>query len=68
MGLSMSRLLVLIILVAVVGIVGYFYISTKEGQMCGGFAGLSCPVGYSCQGMGNYPDASGICVPSLFGK
>lgn len=29
---------------------------------CGGIAGVICPVGYTCQYDGNYPDASGTCV------
>lgn len=38
-----------------------------EGQFCGGIAGNlpenKCPAGYRCQLEGNYPDASGKCVP-----
>jgi hypothetical protein len=33
-----------------------------NGQMCGGIAGIPCPLGYTCQLQGNYPDASGICA------
>jgi len=33
-----------------------------DSQMCGGFAGISCPSGYSCQLDGVYPDAAGHCV------
>lgn len=36
----------------------------KTGQMCGGFAGIDCPTGYTCQITDkNVADASGICVP-----
>ena len=31
-------------------------------SMCGGFANIQCPVGYTCQLDGNYPDAGGTCV------
>ncbi len=35
---------------------------------CGGIANLSCPKGFDClDAPGNYPDQSGICVPSKFG-
>jgi hypothetical protein len=34
----------------------------KEGDMCGGIAGILCCPGLSCKLAGNYPDASGICV------
>ena len=34
----------------------------KEGQMCGGIAGIMCADGLSCKIEGNYPDAGGTCV------
>lgn len=34
----------------------------EEGQLCGGFGGISCPEGYSCKYDGNYPDAGGVCT------
>ena len=40
--------------------------STNPPIQCGGFAGLSCPVGYKCQYEGErFPDAAGVCRPSL---
>ncbi|HEX8923280.1 MAG TPA: hypothetical protein VF828_00920 [Patescibacteria group bacterium] len=33
-----------------------------NNPICGGIAGLTCPNGYNCQGVGSYPDASGNCV------
>lgn len=36
--------------------------SAKEGEMCGGIAGIICDSGLSCKMAGDYPDASGICV------
>ncbi len=33
-----------------------------SGKTCGGFAGILCPVGFTCQLSGNHPDASGHCV------
>jgi hypothetical protein len=35
----------------------------QTGKMCGGIAGIKCPVGQKCKLDGNYPDASGKCVP-----
>jgi putative hemolysin len=37
-----------------------------EESFCGGIAGIVCPEGYECQLEGNYPDASGTCVPITF--
>lgn len=34
----------------------------KEGQMCGGIAGILCCPGLNCKLAGSYPDASGVCV------
>ncbi len=34
-----------------------------EGKMCGGIQGLDCDPGYKCFLDGDYPDASGKCVP-----
>jgi len=34
----------------------------KEGQFCGGIAGVVCPEGYDCEYDGNYPDTSGVCI------
>jgi hypothetical protein len=33
------------------------------GDFCGGIAAIQCPQGFECQGVGNFPDASGQCVP-----
>lgn len=35
---------------------------TSINKICGGFANLPCPSGYTCRLDGNYPDASGHCV------
>jgi hypothetical protein len=35
-------------------------------KMCGGIAGLQCPAGQKCLLDGNYPDASGKCVPNNY--
>jgi hypothetical protein len=32
-------------------------------QFCGGIAGLACSEGFMCKLDGDYPDASGACVP-----
>ncbi len=37
-------------------------ITKPDSSLCGGFAGLLCPSGYSCVMNGSYPDASGTCV------
>lgn len=34
----------------------------SEGQPCGGFAGISCAIGLTCQLEGNNPDATGKCI------
>lgn len=34
----------------------------KEGETCGGIAGILCDFGLMCQYDGAYPDASGTCV------
>lgn len=34
----------------------------KEGETCGGIAGIQCDFGLMCQYEGAYPDASGTCV------
>lgn len=34
----------------------------SEGQSCGGFAGISCAAGLTCQLEGNNPDALGKCI------
>ncbi len=34
----------------------------KEGQLCGGIAGITCAEGLSCKMEGDYPDAGGTCV------
>lgn len=34
----------------------------KEGETCGGIAGILCDFGLMCQYEGAYPDASGTCV------
>ncbi|HBC72392.1 MAG: hypothetical protein UX91_C0001G0099 [Candidatus Amesbacteria bacterium GW2011_GWB1_47_19] len=34
----------------------------KTPVMCGGIANIQCPLGYTCQMEGDYPDASGRCV------
>ena len=36
---------------------------TLEAITCGGITGAKCPSGYTCQNKGNYPDATGTCVP-----
>lgn len=37
--------------------------SPFEGPaFCGGIAGIICPIGYTCQYEGDFPDAGGICV------
>lgn len=36
--------------------------SCREGQFCGGIAGVECPEGYFCEYDGHYPDASGVCI------
>ena len=33
-------------------------------EFCGGIANLSCEEGYMCKLDGDYPDASGTCVPN----
>src|SRR4030042_2100752 len=38
-----------------------------EGEFCGGIAGIICCEG-SCQYVGDYPDAGGICVKGLTRK
>lgn len=42
--------------------------SGAEGSFCGGLSNTSlenqCPLGYTCQLVNNYPDASGKCVSS----
>jgi len=35
----------------------------EEQKTCGGIAGLECPDGFICEYDGDYPDASGVCVP-----
>ena len=37
-----------------------------EGKFCGGIAGIQCPTGYTCQLTGNYPDAGGKCVKTIY--
>jgi hypothetical protein len=37
---------------------------TPSEKFCGGFAGILCPTGYTCQLDGHYPDAGGKCVKS----
>jgi len=39
-------------------------LSNSEGQetFCGGFAGVTCPNGYTCKLDGSYPDSGGTCV------
>lgn len=53
--------LIILILVAGAGLRLY---RIKNAPTCGGFAALSCPRGYECVGVANYPDASGYCVKS----
>lgn len=60
--------IIIIVLIAVVLIVagaGWFAWRSqiiKNAPKCGGFAGLSCPIGYTCE-MGEYkhPDQMGFC-------
>lgn len=40
----------------------------KSGQICGGFAGLTCPKGKTCKITANHPDASGRCVTPKMGE
>ncbi|MFH1126270.1 MAG: DUF3160 domain-containing protein, partial [Candidatus Altiarchaeota archaeon] len=35
---------------------------SKEGEFCGGIAGIMCDAGLECRLDGNYPDAGGVCV------
>jgi hypothetical protein len=42
--------------------------ASSDGQFCGGFAGIQCPTGQTCQLDGNYPDAGGHCVGDLSGR
>ena len=37
----------------------------EEGQFCGGFAGVLCPEGYTCEMEDNFPDAGGRCVANV---
>ncbi|OGK40707.1 hypothetical protein A3A74_03760 [Candidatus Roizmanbacteria bacterium RIFCSPLOWO2_01_FULL_35_13] len=37
-------------------------VTDENNTFCGGIAGIACPVGYSCQLEGNYPDAGGVCI------
>jgi hypothetical protein len=40
----------------------------SDGQMCGGFAGIACPSGESCDlGGATHPDAAGTCKPAQSG-
>jgi len=34
----------------------------KEGEFCGGIAGILCDAGLQCKLDGKYPDASGVCI------
>jgi len=36
--------------------------SSTPGTFCGGIAGMVCPLGFTCQIDGNYPDSGGKCV------
>ena len=36
--------------------------TAKEGELCGGIAGIVCADGLTCKLDGNYPDAAGTCV------
>lgn len=40
--------------------------NSEENSFCGGFAGITCPEGYTCKLDGNYPDAGGKCIKRLF--
>lgn len=40
----------------------------KTGQICGGFAGLTCPKGNTCKITANHPDATGRCVTAKAGE
>jgi len=34
----------------------------KEGEFCGGIAGIACEYGLECRLDGSYPDAGGLCI------
>jgi len=64
-GISRFSTIFIVAIVLIAGVATYSYFSKKKIIMCGGIAGLSCPRGYSCEGVAHYPDASGICVFSF---
>lgn len=69
----MQRKVLVIIVVFVIStaVVLFVYLTKMhgtEGAFCGGIAGIECPVGFSCQMEGNYPDASGSCAFDPFNK
>jgi hypothetical protein len=33
----------------------------KEGELCGGIAGIACESGLTCRNQASYPDAAGTC-------
>jgi hypothetical protein len=41
---------------------GSIPVCIKDDMFCGGFAGITCPAGYTCELDGTYPDAGGTCV------